>query len=124
MSRASLLGFLCLLTASQCLELECGVGQFATTIGLTKGLMLVKQQGSCVANNVISQRLGGTIDLGAATSAMAQVSCEFILNKTYGSLEKDDFNVAVTDMLQNVGFLWRATILPICPGKAAPLPCS
>lgn len=58
----------------------------------------------------ISQLIGGTINLGAAVSALSQdVSCDFVLNKTYGSLDKDDFNVAVTDMLQNVGFLWRAT---------------
>lgn len=59
---------------------------------------------------IISQHLGSTITLGAAASAISQdISSEFILNKTYGSLDKDDFNVAVTDMLQGVGFLWRAS---------------
>ena len=32
-----------------------------------------------------------------------------MLDKTYASLDKDDFNVAVTNMLQNGGFIWRVT---------------
>lgn len=59
---------------------------------------------------MISRRVGSTINLGAAASAIAQdVSCEFALGRTYGSLDKDDFNIAVAQTMQNVGFLWRAS---------------
>lgn len=60
--------------------------------------------------SMISRRIGSTINLGAAASAIAQdVSCEFALGRTYGSLDKDDFNIAVAQTMQNVGFLWRAS---------------
>ncbi|KUJ06910.1 cytochrome P450 [Mollisia scopiformis] len=56
----------------------------------------------------LMHRAGSTINLGAAAGALVQdVQCDFILNKAYGSLEKDDFNVAVADMCQSVGFLRR-----------------
>jgi cytochrome P450 len=58
----------------------------------------------------ISQLTGDTFDLGAALSAITRdVSCEFIINKTYGALDKHDFNVAVTDMFQQGGRIWRIT---------------
>lgn len=58
----------------------------------------------------ISQFAGNTINLGAALSAIAQdVSCEFVLSKTYDSLGKDDFNAGMTNMFQQAGFIWRIT---------------
>ncbi|PHH81612.1 hypothetical protein CDD82_362 [Ophiocordyceps australis] len=58
----------------------------------------------------ILERVGSTINLGAAVSALSQdVACEFVLDKTYGSLDRDDFNVAVTDMVQNTNWIWRIT---------------
>ena len=58
----------------------------------------------------LMKRVGTMINLGAAAGALVQdVQCDFILNKAYGSLDKDDFNVAVADMCQNVGFFWRFT---------------
>jgi hypothetical protein len=58
--------------------------------------------------SALMQRAGSTINLGAAAGALVQdVQCDFILDKPYGSLEKEDFNVAVADMCQSVGFLWR-----------------
>ncbi|KAH9906974.1 cytochrome P450 [Xylariomycetidae sp. FL2044] len=58
----------------------------------------------------ISQLSGETLNLGAAISALTRdVVCEFVLNKTYGSLDSDDFNVAVTDMLPGGGVMWRIT---------------
>lgn len=58
----------------------------------------------------ISQLPGETANLGAAISALIRdISCEFMLNKTYASLDEDDFNIAVTNMLQEGGFIWRIT---------------
>ncbi|KAI5920337.1 cytochrome P450 [Camillea tinctor] len=60
--------------------------------------------------NRLSQLAGNTVNLGAAISAIVRdVSCEFMLNKTSGALDKDDFNVAVTNMLQKGGVIWRIT---------------
>lgn len=51
-----------------------------------------------------------TFDLGAALSAVTRdVSSDFILNKTYGALDKEDFHVAVTNMFQRGGGIWRIT---------------
>ncbi len=56
----------------------------------------------------ISQRLGSSINLGAAVAALSQdVSCEVTLNKACGSLDKDDFNIGTTYMLQSAGSAWR-----------------
>ncbi|KAH7384635.1 trichodiene oxygenase [Pyrenochaeta sp. MPI-SDFR-AT-0127] len=57
---------------------------------------------------MLMRRVGSVVDLGAAASALIQdIQCDFILNKENGSLDKDDFNVGVAAMCQNVGFLWR-----------------
>jgi hypothetical protein len=49
-------------------------------------------------------------NLGAAVGALVQdLQCDFILGKPHGSLEREDFNVAIADMCQSVGFLWRFT---------------
>jgi hypothetical protein len=48
---------------------------------------------------MLTRHVGRTMNLGAAVGALVQdVQCEFILNTEYGSLEKEDFNVAVADM--------------------------
>ncbi|XDG05685.1 hypothetical protein ABKA04_005300 [Annulohypoxylon sp. FPYF3050] len=53
---------------------------------------------------------GGKVNLGAAVTAMARdVSMEFILGKTYNSLDSDDFDVAVIHAAQGAGPLWRIT---------------
>ncbi|KAI2603717.1 cytochrome P450 [Hypoxylon sp. NC1633] len=53
---------------------------------------------------------GKTVDLGAALSAITRdISCEFNLNKTYGALDKDDFNVSMTKMFRQGGAIWRIT---------------
>ncbi|EPE28199.1 Cytochrome P450 [Glarea lozoyensis ATCC 20868] len=58
--------------------------------------------------SMLMRRVGSTINLGAAVGALVQdVQCDFILNKPYGSLDKDDFNVAIANMCQSVGNLWR-----------------
>ncbi|KAI1397246.1 cytochrome P450 [Hypoxylon fuscum] len=58
----------------------------------------------------ISQFSGKIVNLGAAISALTRdIACEFTLDKTYASLDKEDFNIAVTTMLQNAGFIWRVT---------------
>ena len=57
---------------------------------------------------MLDRRVGSTINLGAAVGAYVQdVQCDSIINKENGSLNKDDFNVAIADMCQSVGFLWR-----------------
>jgi cytochrome P450 len=56
----------------------------------------------------ITKLEGTTFNLGAAISAVTrEVACEYILNKTYGALDKDDFNVATTQILQQGGAIWR-----------------
>jgi hypothetical protein len=58
----------------------------------------------------LSEFAGTTVNLGAALSAISRdVACEFILNKTYASLEQDDFNVAVTEVMQQGGNMWLIT---------------
>ncbi|OAG01866.1 cytochrome P450 [Paraphaeosphaeria sporulosa] len=55
-------------------------------------------------------RVGTLTNLGAAVGALVQdLQCDFLLGKAYGSLDRDDFNVAIADMCQSVGFLWRFT---------------
>ncbi|EMR62031.1 putative cytochrome p450 protein [Eutypa lata UCREL1] len=58
----------------------------------------------------ISQFSGKMINLGAAISALTRdVANEFMLDKSYRSLDQDDFNIAVTNMLQEGGMIWRIT---------------
>ncbi|KAI0899294.1 cytochrome P450 [Annulohypoxylon nitens] len=53
---------------------------------------------------------GGKVNLGAAVTAMARdVAMEFILGKTYNSLDSEDFNVAFIHAAQGAGPLWRIT---------------
>lgn len=50
------------------------------------------------------------VNLGAATSAFTRdVSTEFILGKTYNSLDKEDFDVGMTNVFQGSGHIWRIT---------------
>ncbi|KAK8057947.1 cytochrome P450 [Apiospora saccharicola] len=50
------------------------------------------------------------VDLGAAISALSRdVACEFILDRKYAHLERQDFHVGVTNMLQSAGPIWRIT---------------
>lgn len=53
---------------------------------------------------------GDKVNLGAATTALARdVAFEFILAKSYRSLEREDFDVAVLHTAQGAGPLWRLT---------------
>ncbi|KAK8024999.1 hypothetical protein PG990_002822 [Apiospora arundinis] len=53
---------------------------------------------------------GKMVDLGAAISALTRdIVCDFLLNKSYAHLEKEDFNVQVTDMFQSGGTIWRVS---------------
>lgn len=50
------------------------------------------------------------INLGAAISAFTRdVSTEFILGKNYNSLHHEDFNVGMTNVFQDSGYIWRVT---------------
>ncbi|PQE06880.1 Trichodiene oxygenase protein [Rutstroemia sp. NJR-2017a BVV2] len=50
------------------------------------------------------------VNLGAAMSAFTRdVSTEFILGKTYNSLDKEDFDVGMTNVFQGSGHIWRIT---------------
>ncbi|KAH7087028.1 cytochrome P450 [Paraphoma chrysanthemicola] len=58
----------------------------------------------------LEARVGTKTNLGAAVGALVQdLQCDFMIGKAYGSLEQEDFNVAIADMCQSVGFLWRFT---------------
>ncbi|CAI6227143.1 unnamed protein product [Periconia digitata] len=58
--------------------------------------------------NRIEGFVGGTVNLGAACSALIHdAHCEFVINRVNGSLDKEDFNSALAGMCLNVGFLWR-----------------
>ena len=49
-----------------------------------------------------------TFDLGAAISAWARdVSNEFIMGKSYGNLDKEDFDKDFTTMVTDEGRMWR-----------------
>lgn len=51
---------------------------------------------------------GDTLNLGAAATAIARdVANDFILNKSYNSLEREDFDVAMLTASQGSGKLWR-----------------
>ncbi|KAF3763269.1 cytochrome P450 [Cryphonectria parasitica EP155] len=53
---------------------------------------------------------GKTVNLGAAATALARdVAFDFILAKSYNSLDRDDFDVAVLHAAQGAGPLWRIT---------------
>jgi hypothetical protein len=50
------------------------------------------------------------VNIGAAMSAFTRdVSTEFILGKTYNSLDKEDFDVGMTNVFQGSGHIWRIT---------------
>lgn len=50
------------------------------------------------------------MELGAAISAMtADISTEMVLGQSINSLDLDDFNKRMTNMLQGAGSLWRIT---------------
>ncbi|KAI0503214.1 trichodiene oxygenase [Xylaria bambusicola] len=56
----------------------------------------------------ISEYTNTTFDLGAASLAFTQdVANEFIMKKTYGSLDREDFDVATLVVLQGAGKVWR-----------------
>ncbi|KAI2776210.1 cytochrome P450 [Daldinia loculata] len=51
---------------------------------------------------------GDTLNLGAAATAIARdVANDFILNKSYNSLEREDFDVAMLTASQGSGKIWR-----------------
>ncbi|KAI1422714.1 trichodiene oxygenase [Xylaria sp. FL1777] len=56
----------------------------------------------------ISGYVGTTFDLGAASLAFTQdVANDFIMRKTYSSLDREDFDVAMLVVLQGAGRVWR-----------------
>ncbi|KAI1276338.1 trichodiene oxygenase [Xylaria sp. FL0933] len=56
----------------------------------------------------ISEHSGTTFDLGAASLAFTQdVANDFIMGKTYGSLDREDFDVSMLLVLQGAGKVWR-----------------
>lgn len=51
---------------------------------------------------------GETVDLGAAVTALARdIAFEFILAKSTNSLDKQDFDVEILQVVQGGGALWR-----------------
>lgn len=49
---------------------------------------------------------GNMLDLGAAINALTRdIACEFVLNKTYASLRRDDFHADIINMLQKGGVI-------------------
>lgn len=51
---------------------------------------------------------GSKVDLGAATAALSRdIAIDFITGKSYGSLEKDDFDISMLKASQGSGSLWR-----------------
>lgn len=49
-----------------------------------------------------------TFDLGLTASAFTRDSAdEFILGQAYNNLAPEDFNAAMTNMIQDVGYIWR-----------------
>lgn len=56
----------------------------------------------------ISEYSGTTFDLGAASLAFTQdVATEYIMRRTYGSLDREDFDVSMLVVLQGAGRVWR-----------------
>ncbi|KAI0425845.1 trichodiene oxygenase [Xylaria sp. FL1042] len=56
----------------------------------------------------ISEYSGATFDLGAASLAFTlDVANDFIMRKTYGSLDREDFDVSMLVVLQGAGKVWR-----------------
>jgi cytochrome P450 len=50
------------------------------------------------------------VDVGAAISALTRdISTEFILGRTYNSLDQEDFDVGMTNVFQDSGHIWRVT---------------
>jgi hypothetical protein len=50
------------------------------------------------------------LNLGTAISAFTgDVATEFLLGKSYNNLDRQDFNVNMTDVLQGSGAIWRMT---------------
>ncbi|TGO37628.1 hypothetical protein BHYA_0092g00110 [Botrytis hyacinthi] len=62
--------------------------------------------------DLISQctRTGQIVNLGTATNAFTRdVPTEFILGKSYNSLDKEDFDARMTNVFQGSGHIWRIT---------------
>ncbi|GAW23198.1 hypothetical protein ANO14919_127490 [Xylariales sp. No.14919] len=56
----------------------------------------------------ISQYVCTTFDLGAASLAFTQdVANDFIMSRSYGSLDSEDFDVSMLVVLQGAGKVWR-----------------
>ncbi|KAI0380298.1 cytochrome P450 [Hypomontagnella monticulosa] len=56
----------------------------------------------------LTKLAGSKVDLGAATTAFSRdLAIDFITGKTYGSLEKEDFDVSMLRASQGSGSLWR-----------------
>ncbi|KAK7995695.1 hypothetical protein PG990_014468 [Apiospora arundinis] len=85
--------------------------------------------------NVLQQRLeeavqrGGLFELGLAFSAMTiDIATAYISAKSYDSLAAPDFNVKLTEMLQEGGYLWHVNkhialsryLLPLMPPALMP----
>lgn len=53
---------------------------------------------------------GTRVNLGAAISAFTRdAATEFIINKSYDNLGQEDFNVSMTNVFQNAGYIARVT---------------
>ena len=49
-----------------------------------------------------------TFDLGITASAFTRDNAdEYILGQAYNNLGQEDYNVAMTNMIQDVGYMWR-----------------
>ncbi|KAI0401638.1 trichodiene oxygenase [Xylaria palmicola] len=58
----------------------------------------------------ISECRGTMIDLGAASLAFTQdVANDYIMGKTYGSLDRADFDVSMLIVMQGAGRIWHVT---------------
>lgn len=53
---------------------------------------------------------GSILNLGTSISAFTgDVATEFIMGKSYNNLDRQDFNINMTNMLQSSGAMWRIT---------------
>ncbi|KAJ4406179.1 hypothetical protein N0V82_010180 [Gnomoniopsis sp. IMI 355080] len=53
---------------------------------------------------------GNIVNLGTSSSALTRdVACEFVLNKKYDFLGREDFDIGMTNALQAGGHIWRIT---------------
>ncbi|KAF5869064.1 putative cytochrome p450 protein [Botrytis fragariae] len=63
-----------------------------------------------IAEMHIEHGTGQIVNLGAAPSAFTRdVSTEFILGKSYNSLDEEDFDIGMTSVFQGSGHIWRIT---------------